>query len=148
MCPGCSDQEVVLGRCHGTLLSTHLSKRFPGRFAPKPHGMQGIFKSEEMIALIDDPKHFFIGRRPPRGIPTKSIGVKKTLRRSVFANPFTVSAKAFRLGESLKLYERWLENGYRPLTDEELQTTVNDAPVLPNSIEDALKQNPKLLEEL
>jgi hypothetical protein len=101
-----------------------------------------------MIALIDDPKHFFIGRRPPRGIPTKSIGVKKTLRRSVFANPFVVSAKAFRLGESLKLYERWLENGYRPLTDEELQTTVSDAPVLPHSIEDALKQNPKLLEEL
>jgi hypothetical protein len=147
-CPGCADQDVALNRCHGTQLSEHLSKRFPSRFAPEPRGMLGIFKPEEMVALIDNPNHFFIGRRAPRAVKTKSIGVKKTLHHSVFANPFIVSSKAFRLGESLKLYERWLENGYRPLTDEELQTIVNDAPLLPHSIEDVLKQNPQLLESV
>jgi hypothetical protein len=98
-----------------------------------------------MIALVDNPKHRFIGRRHPRGVATKSIGVKKTLRRSKFANPFTVSSKAFRLGESLKLYEKWLENDYKQLTDEEIQKIVNEAPILPKSIEDVLKQMPELV---
>jgi len=145
VCPGCSDQDVVLGRCHGSLLAAHVSKRFPGKCAPSPHGMQGIFKPLEMIALVDNPKHVFIGRRPPRGVATKSIGVKKTLRSSIFANPFIVSSKAFRLGESLKLYERWLENDYRPLADAEVQNIVDEAPMLSNSIEDILKQMPELI---
>ena len=138
-CPGCSDQDVCLGRCHGSLLSSHISDKFPHRCGPQPCGMLGIFKPDEMIALVDSPNNVFIGRRPPRGVATKSIGVKKTIKRSKFANPFVVSAKGFKLGESLKLYERWLQLHYTQLTEEEVNSIVKEAPELPNSIEDMLK---------
>ena len=144
-CPGCSNQDVTLERCHENVLTRHLRTKYPHKQPPKAVGMQGIFLPEEMIALIDDPDHFFIGRRPPRGVPTKSIGVQKTLKRSIYANPFIVSKNGFELGESLKLYEHWLAVDARPLTAQEVQQIVNEAPKLPETLEEMMLYYPQLL---
>ena len=75
---------------------------------------------------------------------TKSIGVQSTLKRSAYANPFIVSKKDFKLGESLKLYERWLSIDARRLTADEVQSAVDSAPTLPETIEEMLLHYPHL----
>ena len=138
-CPGCSNQEVCLGRCHGSILAEHIGVEVPVQ------GMQGIFKDSEMVSLVDGEGHVFVGRKPPRGVKTKSIGVKKTLHRSKFANPFIVSKKNFRLGESLALYKKWVKNKYKPLAAAVVQETVNTAARIPETIEKLLKEQPEIL---
>lgn len=77
-------------------------------------------------------------------MPTKSIGVQKTLKRSIYANPFIVSKNGFELGESLKLYEHWLAVDARPLTAQEVQHIVNEAPKLPETLEEMMLYYPHL----
>lgn len=141
-CPGCSNQEVCLGRCHGSILAEHIGIEVPVQ------GMQGIFKASEMISLIDGKGNMFVGRKAPRGVKTKSIGVQKTLHRSKFANPFIVSKKNFRLGESLALYKKWVNNKYKPLTAKDVQETINTASLLPETVEELLKEQPNIFDAL
>jgi hypothetical protein len=117
VCPGCSDAEVELGVCHGKLLCAHLATRLPSSGQPLAAlGLQEL-SAEEFKTRVDDATSLFVGRRPPRGVPTKSAGVRTTLSRSKFANPFVVSMRAFTLNESLALYRLWVEGGYRRLSD-------------------------------
>ena len=144
LCPGCCDQDVVLGRCHGGILAEHVLNKFPDLIPPSPKGLQGVFPPEAIVELIDGDASVFIGRRPPRGVPTKRVGAKRTLRHSRYANPFVVSKKAFSLGESLTLYRKWLSVGYRELTPDEVQASVDEAPFLPHSLEEVCIQHPEL----
>jgi hypothetical protein len=112
--------DVQMGRCHALILAAAMDVSV----APDVHGMAGIFKAEELVELIDSPGTVFVGRGAPRGVPTKRIGVQTTLSRSMFANPFVVEKRGFSLGESLALYSRWVREGFRELSQEELETTV------------------------
>lgn len=146
LCPGCSDQDVVLGRCHGGRLADQLHALYPNQPKPIPRGMAGVLNDREFVELVDDPHSVFVGRRPMRGRATKSIGVKTTLQRSKYANPFVVAKKGFLLGESLALYQRWIEGGYADLEPAEIQEIVAGAPVLAPTldIEELLRTRPDL----
>ena len=139
LCPGCSSQDVALGRCHTSILADHVAKKFGHDEIPSTCGMLDVFKSEDKVALFDDDNSIFVGRKLARGYATKSVGVKTTFTRSSFANPFQYSKNAFRLGESLDLYKKWIENSFEPLTEEEIRKTVTSAQVLPETFEELVK---------
>ena len=42
----------------------------------------------------------------------------------MFANPFVVEKRGFSVGESLALYSKWVREGFRELSQEEVETTV------------------------
>ena len=144
LCPGCSDQDVALKRCHGCILADHIKRAHPTRAPPVPRGLQGIFKPEKMIGLLDNDRNVFIGRRAPRGVATKSIGVKRTMHGSRYANPFVIGKKGFTLGESLSLYQLWLNSGYAQLSEAQLQQGVSTAQRLPETLEEMLREHPDL----
>lgn len=132
LCPGCSDQEVALKRCHGCILATHVQQAHPERAPPVPRGLQAVYANERLVQLIDNNRNVFIGRRPPRGMPTKKVGVKRTLHRSRYANPFVIAKKGFTLEESLSLYRLWISNRYGRLSQDQVQEGVSTAPKLPS----------------
>ena len=144
LCPGCSDQEVVLKMCHGCILADHIKQAHPERTAPIPRGMQNVYANERMIELIDNHRNVFVGRRPPRGVPTKKIGVKRTLRRSRYANPFVVAKKAFTPAESLEMYRLWVSGGYARLSEDQVQKAASTAPQMPSTLEEMLLLRPEL----
>ncbi len=144
LCSGCSDQECALNRCHGGLLSKRIHHKYPEQKAPITRGLQNVVNPVEIVARVDDPCCIFISRRPPRGMPTKSIGVKKTLSRSKYANPFIVKANNFKLGESLSLYEKWIENDYIDLSDQDMIDCIKAAPLLAETVEELLITMPHL----
>lgn len=146
LCPGCFDQDVALNRCHGCILADHIKETHPSRTPPIPRGLQGVYAAEKMIELIDTDRNVFIGRRAPRGVPTKSIGVTRTLHRSRYANPFVIAKKGFTLGESLSLYRLWVSNGYVRLSEEQVQQGASAAPKLPETLEELLVQRPDLFQ--
>jgi hypothetical protein len=132
LCPGCSDQEVALKRCHGCILLDHVKQAHSERAPPVPRGLQSVYVAERLVELIDNDRNVFIGRRPPRGMPTKKVGVKRTLHRSRYANPFVIAKKGFTLEESLSLYKMWVSSGYNRLSQVQLQQAVSTAPKLPS----------------
>lgn len=132
LCPGCSDQEVALKRCHGCILADHVKQAHPERAPPVPRGLQAVYVVDNLIGLIDNNRNVFIGRRPPRGMPTKKVGVRRTLHRSRYANPFVIAKKGFTLAESLSLYNMWVNNGYGRLSQDQVQEGVSTAPKLPS----------------
>jgi hypothetical protein len=144
LCPGCSDQEVALKMCHGCILADHIKEAHPGRAPPVPRGMQGVYVNQKMIELIDNDRNVFIGRRPPRGMPTKKIGVRRTLHRSRYANPFVISKKGFTLAESLSLYRMWVRHGYARLSEDQVQQAASAAPRVPTTLEEMLSMKPEL----
>lgn len=144
VCPGCSEQDIQLGRCHSSILSRHIKACYPNADPPVCKGMQLVFPPEKIVDLIDSKNAVFVGRRPPRGVPTKQVGAKTTLHRSIYANPFIVAKESFKLGESLELYEKWINAGYCPLSDDEIQKTVDEAKYIPESIEEMLRVRPDL----
>lgn len=144
LCPGCSDQDVALKRCHGCILTDHIQRTHPTRAAPVPRGLLGVFVPENMIGLLDNDRNVFIGRRAPRGVPTKSIGVKRTMHGSRYANPFVIGKKGFTLGESLSLYQLWVNGGYAHLSEAQLQHGVSTAKRLPETLDEMLVLNPEL----
>ena len=131
LCPGCSDQEVALKRCHGCILTDHIKQAHPERSPPIPRGLQAVHVVDTLIAIIDNDRNVFIGRRPPRGMATKAVGVKRTLHRSRYANPFVIAKKGFTLEESLSLYSVWVSKGYGRLSEVQVQEAVSSAPKLP-----------------
>tara|TARA_B110000902_G_scaffold265195_1_gene348797 strand:+ start:169 stop:783 length:615 start_codon:yes stop_codon:yes gene_type:complete len=144
LCPGCSDQEVALKMCHGCILADHIKRTCPTRTPPVPRGLQGVFAAEKMIGLLDNERNVFIGRRAPRGVATKSIGVKRTMHASRYANPFVVAKKGFLLGESLSLYQSYVDGGFAPLSEAQLQQGVNTAQRMPETLEEMLALRPEL----
>ena len=144
LCPGCSDQDIFLKRCHGCIITDHVHSKHPQRLKLIPRGILGVNGSDKMVELLDRDGNVFIGRRAPRGVATKSIGVKTTLSRSRYANPFIISKKGFTLGESLALYQAWIDRGCRPLDTSEVQTIVDNAPKIPETIAEMLVAYPEL----
>lgn len=144
LCPGCSDQEIFLKRCHGCIITDHVHSKYPQRLQPLPRGILGVNGSDKMVELLDRDGNVFIGRRPPRGVATKSIGVKTTLSRSRYANPFIIAKKGFTLGESLALYQVWIDRDCHPLDTSEVQIIVDNAPKLPETIEEMVMAYPEL----
>ena len=147
LCPGCSDQEVALRRCHGVALADHILSQHPSQPRLRPRGLQNVFPAQAVVPLIDRRQNVFIGRRPPRGMPTKRLGAKRTLRRSKYANPFVVQKKnGFALGESLELYRLWIKGGYADLASDVVQSAIDTAPNLSGSVEEMLRDCPELFE--
>ena len=142
ICPGCTDGDVALGRCHGTIIRDYLRDKFTDRIPPVARGMQGNQYRPEgqpnpLIALLDGERSYFIGRRPPRGVATVSDGVKTTLSRSPYANPFIVVKDKITLGESLALYRYWLvDKQCNPLSVEEMMNVAAGAEKLPVDVAD------------
>jgi hypothetical protein len=139
LCPGCSDQEIVLKRCHGCIISDHIHSKFPGKPQAIPRGLQGVYPPNRIVGLLDSGANIFIGRRAPRGVPTKSVGVQRTMHRSRYANPFIISKKGFTLGESLSLYKLWIEQGYKRLSDAQIQSGVSSALSMPETVEEVVQ---------
>lgn len=144
LCPGCSDQEVALKRCHGCIISDHIHSTYPDKTPPNPRGMLGVYPPNRMVELLDNEANVFIGRRAPRGVPTKSVGVKRTIHRSRYANPFIISKKGFTLGESLTLYKIWIQQGCHVLSDSQIQSGISNAPSMPETIEEMMVSHPEL----
>lgn len=144
LCPGCSDQETQLGMCHGIALAQRLKQLHPDAQQPTVEGLQGIYPPEAIVERIDDPQSVFVGRGPPRGVPTKRVGVKTTLSRSPYANPFVVSKKGFTLGESLALYQAWMDGMYDELSKDAIQDVVDRAVHVPQTVEELLQERSDL----
>lgn len=144
LCPGCSDQDVALKRCHGCILSDHIHLKYPDKIPPNPRGMLGVYPPSRMVELLDNEANVFIGRRAPRGVATKSVGVKRTIHRSRYANPFIISKKGFTLGESLALYKIWIEKECHVLSNSQIQSSISTAPSMPETIEEMMVSHPEL----
>ena len=146
LCPGCSDQDVVLNRCHGCIIVNKLSQRYPQRESPVPRGLLGVYPASRIVELLDDEQSVFIGRKAPRGVPTKSVGAQPTMHRSRYSNPFIITKKGFTLGESLQLFERYTALDYRVLTPQEMQDAIDEAPYMPETIEEMVAKHPQLFD--
>ena len=144
LCPGCSDQDVALKRCHGCIISDHIHSTYPDKTPPTPRGLLGVYPPNRIVELLDNEANVFIGRRAPRGVPTKSVGVKRTIHRSRYANPFIISKKGFTLGESLTLYKIWIKQGCHVLSDAQIQSGISNAPSMPETIEEMMVSHPEL----
>lgn len=121
LCPGCSAQDVALGRCHATILADKFG-------AKSAIGMQCLNK-DRLRDVMHSADVCFVGRRPPRGMskvwPTGFCG------RSALSNPFVVRKGGFALGESLALFGAYVDNEFVPLTDDIVTAVVAAAPSLP-----------------
>ena len=144
ICPGCSDQDVALKRCHGCIIADHIRATCGEKTPPTPRGLLAVYPTTRFVELLDDQANVFIGRRPPRGVRTKSVGVKRTMHRSIYANPFIVSKKGFTLGESLNLYKMWIDNQYGKLSNSQIQEGVSTAPAMPETVEEMMISHPDL----
>lgn len=130
VCPGCSAQDVALGRCHATVLAS------ARRSGVAVAGMAGLVPGR-VEALAAEPSSVFVGRRPPRGMPR--VWAKGWCARSPFANPFVVQKNGYTLAESLALYRKYVAGRFVPLSSSEVVCVCASAARLP-TVEEVLAE--------
>ena len=134
LCPGCSGQDIALGRCHATVLASKFN-------AVEAIGMQGVEEHRlEQTMHATDVR--FVGRRPLRGM--KRVWPAGMCGRSNLSNPFVVKKNNFSLAESLSLFKAYVDNDFQPLADDAVLAIVASVEPLPTDsqiLRDTLEQS-------